>query len=109
MISSGVPPHVPGLVVQEILSGVKTHAQFAELADALERLPVLLATTADHLRAATLFNTCQRKGIAATLVDCLIAAQTISNGARLWTLDQDFVGIAGHSELVLFTPKADKG
>jgi len=106
MVSSGVPPHVPGIVIQEILSGVKTHAQFTELADALERLPVLLATTSDHLVAATLFNTCQRRGIASTLVDCLIAAQTISNGARLWTLDQDFVRIAGHSELALFTPAA---
>ncbi|MGH9790716.1 MAG: PIN domain-containing protein [Candidatus Acidiferrales bacterium] len=104
MVTRGVPPGVPGIVVQEILSGVKTDAQFAELGNALRRFPLLLARTSDHLFAAGLFNTCKRHG-SATLVDCLIAAQTIANGARLWTLDQDFARIARHSELVLFTPE----
>lgn len=103
MIASGVPPSVPGIVIQEILSGVKTEAQFQALSHALERLPVLLAKASDHLFAAALFNTCQRKGVAATLVDCLIAAQAISHHAKLWTLDRDFAQIARHSELRLFT------
>ena len=103
MVASGVPPSVPGIVIQEILSGVKTEAQFETLSRALERLPILLAETSDHLSAAALFNTCHRKGVAATLVDCLIAAQAISIDAKLWTLDRDFKQIARHSELRLFT------
>lgn len=106
MVTRGVPPSVPGIVVQEILSGVKTDAQFAALGNVLRRFPMLLARSSDHLLAAGLFNTCKRHGVSATLVDCLIAAQTIANGARLWTLDQDFGRIARHSELALFSPES---
>ncbi len=106
MLTSGVPPSVPGIVVQEILSGVKTDAQFTELASVLRRFPVLLAKSSDHLLAAGLFNTCKRHGVSATVMDCLIAAQTIVNGARLWTLDRDFARIARHCELALFSPES---
>lgn len=105
MVTRGVSPSVPGIVVQEILSGVRSDAQFAQLGNALQRLPILLAGTSDHVFAAGLFNTCKRHGVSATVIDCLIAAQTIANGARLWTLDQDFARIARHSELALFSPE----
>ncbi len=104
MILAGVAPSVPGIVVQEILSGVKAEAQFVKLKNGLQSFPVVLAQATDHFLAASLFNTCRKRGIAATLVDCLIAAQTVGNNAKLWTLDRDFLQITRCSDLVLFAP-----
>ena len=95
---------IPGIVFQEVLSGVRTETQFAELRGGLETFRVVLAEKEDHLRAAALFNTCRRRGITATPADCLIAAQAISSGATLWTLDHDFERIARASGLKLYTP-----
>jgi len=47
-------------------------------------------------------NACRRAGVATTTPDCLIAAQAIGRGARLFTTDQDFNLMARHSELRLF-------
>ena len=98
------PLGVPGIVLQELLSGVKGPSQFRELQGYLESFPVILAAREDHVAAAGLFNLCRGRGITLTLADCLIAAQAISRSAALWTLDSDFKRIARHCELKLFAP-----
>jgi predicted nucleic acid-binding protein len=81
---------VPGIVVQELLSGLRTESEFARLEDRLSGFPVLLADEETHRSAARLANACRAAGIAASTVDCLIAAQALASGAALFTLDQDF-------------------
>ena len=102
MILEDAPLALPGIVFQEVLSGVKDERQFEQLRRELEGLPIVLAATGDHLRAAALFNACQRHGIAGTLADCLIAALAIERDAQLWSLDTDFERIARHCDLQLF-------
>ena len=92
---------VPGIVVQEVLSGVRTQQAFERLQSELEHFDVLLATWDDHLLAAQLVNQSLDQGFVLKTVDALIAAQTIAREARLFTLDQDFEQIATHAGLSL--------
>ena len=102
LIEEDAPLSVPGIVFQELLSGVREPAQFARLHDLLEGFPPLLATKADHTQAAHLANTCRQAGIATTTPDCLIAAQTITRNGQLLTTDKDFDRMASCSGLRLF-------
>ena len=85
---------LPGLVVQEILSGVRDAGRFAALLANLEGFPVLLATRDDHVLAARIRNRAAAAGAATSTVDALIAAQTISSRGRLFTTDEDFGRLA---------------
>jgi predicted nucleic acid-binding protein len=93
---------VPSIVLQELLSGVKTEAAFARLDDSLSGFPLLLPTRAIHVQAAHLRSRCRAHGVAAATVDCLIAAHTVAVGGRLFTLDEDFQRIAKLGDLELF-------
>lgn len=108
MIEEDWPLLVPGIVLQELLSGIRDAAEFDRLLAALEGFPVITATIADHLAAASLANSCRAKGIAASTIDCLIAAQTIGAGFSLFTLDQDFLRIATCCSLVLWSRSGTK-
>lgn len=92
---------IPGVVLQELLSGVKTEAAARKLEEVLSGFPLLLATRATHVLAAELRSRCRVKGIAAHTVDCLIAAQTIEADAELLTTDEDFSRMADHTALRL--------
>jgi predicted nucleic acid-binding protein len=93
---------IPGIVFQELLSGVRHAAELARLRSSLAGFPVITATADDHLAAAELANSCRAKGIAASTIDCLIAAQAIGDPYALFTLDQDFARIAGCCKLALW-------
>lgn len=99
MIAEDWPLAVPGIVSQELLSGVRTPEEWKRLQEVMEGFPVFLADQEDHFTAAKVANTCRRRGIASSTVDCLIAAQAIRRRANLFTLDQDFQRIATCSEL----------
>ncbi len=92
---------LPGVVLQEILSGISEKA-FTDLLGNLEGFPLLLAKAADHVLAGRIRNRCVAAGIAASAVDALIAAQTISAPGRLFTLDEDFALIALACNLELY-------
>jgi len=102
LIEEDEPLSVPGIVLQELLSGIREPAQFAKLQELMIGFPILLASREDHVTGARIANDCRRAGIAATTPDCLIAAQAIARGARLFTTDQDFLHMARHSQLRLF-------
>jgi len=82
---------VPGIVLQEVLSGVADQKQGERvLAAVRESFPVMLATEGDHLKAADLGNLAARKGVALSTPDALIAAQAFNRRASLFTTDGDF-------------------
>lgn len=95
---------IPGIVVQELLSGVRTPAEVERLEEALAGFPVVLADHDDHLRAARIANQCRAAGITASSIDCLIAALALGRQAELFTTDGDFADIAACCELRLFVP-----
>jgi len=86
---------LPGIVFQEILSGIAEPAHFEKvLGSVRESFPIVLATEGDHEEAAKLANTAARRGVAVSAPDVLIAAQAVRVGATLFTVDSDFVRIA---------------
>lgn len=93
---------VPGIVLQELLSGVRGDTEFARLKAIMDGFPLVLAKSADHVAAARIANACARKGVPTSTVDCLIAALAISRKAALFTLDIDFTRMVPHCGLTLF-------
>ncbi len=95
---------LPGIVFQEVLSGIADARQFKKVLRGIHRsFPVLLADNEDHLRAAELANTAAASGIAASTPDTLIASQAIGLRSTLLTVDPDFNYLSKLTELrVLF-------
>jgi predicted nucleic acid-binding protein len=92
---------VPGIVLQELLSGTRSAVQRRRLEEILEGFEVRAASVEDHRLAATIRDDCRQKGVATAAIDCLIAAQAIRADADLFTLDRDFGRIAALSNLRL--------
>jgi predicted nucleic acid-binding protein len=93
---------LPGIVFQEILSGIAEAAHFEKvLGSVRESFPIVLAIEGDHEEAAKLANTAARRGVAVSAPDALIAAQAVRVGATLFTVDPDLVRIASFAGLRL--------
>lgn len=102
-MSSDVPLGLPGIVLQEVLSGLPSDKRFRELrAKLLGAFTIVPASVADHVEAARLKNLCTSKGANVSGIDCLIAASAIAGGHQLFTADADFEAICRHSALELF-------
>ena len=104
MVADDWPLAVPGIVLQELLSGVRSDAEFRKLERCLRGFPRLLAGEAHHLHAARIVNACRRRGIVCSAVDALIAALTIDSGGELFSNDTDFGPMASFCGLKLFSP-----
>jgi predicted nucleic acid-binding protein len=93
---------LPGIVFQEVLSGVAERLQQEKLlASVRESFPIALATEGDHLMAADLTTQAARRGVALSIPDALIAAQAINRRAVLFTLDTDFESLVPLATLKL--------
>ena len=93
---------IPGIVLQELLSGISERAQHERvLAAVRESFPVVLATEGDHLKAADLVSVAAGRGIALSTPDALIAAQALNRKASLLTSDEDFKNLRGIGALKL--------
>jgi len=79
-----------GLVRQELLSGIKTHAQFEALRKTAGVFVDELVDTEDHEAAARASNSCRSKGIAVSSVDMLICAVALRRVMSIFTTDPDF-------------------
>jgi predicted nucleic acid-binding protein len=100
-ITAGTPVAVPGVCLQELLSGVRTTEQYERLVRLMAPFPTLLARRADHLAAARIANGCRAASVAAGPIDVLIAALAIEHRARLLTIDDDFARLAEVVDLTL--------
>jgi predicted nucleic acid-binding protein len=101
MIAEHKPIQIPGIVVQEFLSGLREESQFQKLQNLIENFSIILATQIHHIEAAKIANTCRRAGISTSAMDCLIAAMVIEQRAQLFTTDQDFVRMAHYCSVRL--------
>jgi predicted nucleic acid-binding protein len=102
LVAEDHPIVVPGVVLQELLSGVKTSEEFERLQGLMDGFPLLLATREHHILAAKISNACRQAGIAVSIIDCLIAAMTIAAQSQLLTADEDFKRMATHCGLCLY-------
>jgi len=101
MIADAEPFALAGVVVTEILQGLKRDVsrleQYLSQWDMLE--PKGFST---YREAASIFRAARAKGVAFTTIDALIAAIALEHGATLFTLDKDFTRIAGAIRLPIY-------
>lgn len=105
LIDASEPLVLTGIIAVEILQGltrdIEQIEQFLASWDCIEFQGL---TTCRH--AAAIFRLARGKGVTLTTIDSLIVAIAIEHGARLFTLDRDFVRIARLTRLKLYSPSA---
>src|SRR5580693_8170784 len=79
-----------GPVRQELLSGIKTDAQYERLRVALQVFPDEPLQTQDYESAAKASNDCRSKGVVVSPVDVLICATALAREWNIFTTDPDF-------------------
>jgi len=101
LIEEGENIFLLGIILQEILQGVKQPRDFGRLRDQFDVFPLLPVRREHYIKAAELRNHLARKDVQAATIDALIAAVAIAHDCRLLTTDKDFHFIARHSDLKL--------
>lgn len=103
LLTGDTPLALPGVVLQEVLSGIRTESHFRDLERRLlSSFAIVHPTTTDCVEAARLRNKCSSKGLSVSGPDCLIATLAIAGDHELFTSDEDFLAIAKHAPLKLF-------
>ena len=84
-----------GIVVTEILQGIRDERQNREIRDYLLEFPIFNPQgMSSYIRAAEIYRTCAGKGkTIRRTIDCLIAALAIEYGLVLFHNDRDFLNI----------------
>jgi predicted nucleic acid-binding protein len=98
-----------GPVRQEILSGVRDQAQFAQLETHLAAFPDVLLLTEDYVTAANFFNLCRSRGIQGSNTDFLICAVAVRCDLAIFTADGVFRHFARCLPIVLHGIKTKSG
>lgn len=93
-----------GAIRQELLSGLKTKAQFELLRQRLRAFPDLQLLPEDYEEAAAAFNLCRGRGIQGSNTDFLICAVALRRDLAIYTRDNDFLRYAGVLKLELYEP-----
>lgn len=90
-----------GIVLQEVLQAFRDDGTFDRVEKNFEAFPILPLVRRELVMAASLHRACAARGVAASTVDCQIAAQAIQHDCHLLTADRDFDRIAGLAPLRL--------
>jgi predicted nucleic acid-binding protein len=102
IIEQGEDIFLLGIILQEVLQGIKNPKDFHVLKDYFDAFPLIEIVREDYIKAAELKNRLMKKGKQISTIDALIASTAISYGCYLFTTDKDFEHIARHSSLKLF-------
>jgi predicted nucleic acid-binding protein len=102
-IESGEAILTTGIVLQELLQGLRGPRAREQILDRFAAIPLLIPDRDDHIRAAELRNRCRRAGIQIGTIDALLAALCIRHELTMLSSDRDFTGIANHCPLKLWT------
>jgi predicted nucleic acid-binding protein len=89
------------LIRQELLSGIKTSAQYEKLRATLRSFPDEPVETSDYEAAAKASNDCRSKGVTVFNIDILIVARDWS----IFTSDPDFKDYARILPIRFHTPR----
>ena len=88
-----------GIILQEILTGIKTNKQFQNIQSILRDFNFIEPGIEDYIFAAELKNILMKKGIHAGSIDFLIASIAIKNDLFLASFDHDFDNISKYCNL----------
>lgn len=102
LIEEGEDIYLLGIILQEVLQGIRNSKDFFALREYFKAFPLIDLTREDYVRAAELKNHLIQKGKQGSTIDVLIALAAISHHCYLFTTDKHFIHIAEHSELKLF-------
>ncbi len=94
-----------GQIRQEILSGVRTAAQFELLRRHLREFPDEPLEADDHEEAARFCNRCRSRGVQGSHADFLICAAASRRRMPIFTTDADFRRYARLLPISLHTPR----
>jgi predicted nucleic acid-binding protein len=94
-----------GAIRQELLSGIRTEAQYETLRQSLRAFPDVPLDESDYEAAALCFNRCRASGIQGSNTDFLLCAVSMRKGMPILTTDQDFSTFARVLELELHEPR----
>lgn len=101
MLRKGESIQLLGVILQEVLQGIRNPINFDQLRQRLDAFPLLPLSRDDFVAAAELWNVCRSHGIQATSIDCQIAAACLRHDCALLTSDQDFQRMAAYCPLRL--------
>lgn len=104
--SNSETPAITGLIMTEILQGVKNDKRFDELKEYLSSLVILNPRGIEtSINAAEIYRECRKNGkTVRSTIDCYIAAIAIENRCNLLHKDRDYNIIAGYYPLNIFKP-----
>lgn len=91
-----------GIILQEILQGIRDHQSYEITKQRLMRLPFINTNKEVYLYASSLFRILRSKGITVPPVDVTIAAIALKNKIPIFTGDEHFKTVAKYSELKLY-------
>lgn len=102
MIDEAEPIVLTGIVITEILQGLKRHVeQIEHLLSLFDRIePSGFATFRD---AAGIYRLARAKGVTLTTMDTLIAAIAREHRAAVFTLDKGLIRVAGLIKLPVYS------
>lgn len=86
---------ITGIIVQEILNGIKEKKQRSEVKKDLDRFLLIMPSLDTHIHAAEIYDGCRKKGLTIrSIVDCLIASLAIEYDLLVLENDRDYVRIS---------------
>jgi predicted nucleic acid-binding protein len=92
-----------GIVLQELLQGFAGPKTHEDILRRFSSVAMMSPDRDDHIGAADLRNHCRRNGVQVGTIDALLARLCIRHDLTMLSADKDFVHIAGHSPLRLWS------
>lgn len=102
-LGGGEAVYTTGVVLQELLQGIRSPLQRNSIVEHFASLPMLVPSRNDHTEAADLYDECRRQGIQVGTIDALIARLCISRDLVMLSTDRDFGYIADCTPLQLWS------
>jgi len=94
-----------GPIRQELLSGIRSDAQYERLREDLQAFEDTPLSVEDYEEAALANNRCRAQGVCGSPVDFLICAAAMRRNWLVFTTDKDFVAYARVLPVRLYAPR----
>lgn len=101
VIEQGQPIVLIGVILQELLQGIRRASDFQKVRDHLEAFQLLHLDRDDFVEAAELRNRCASNGLNISTIDAQIAAACVRHDCALLTSDHDFDAVSRFCSLRL--------
>lgn len=96
-LKEGKEIFITGIVISEILAGIRDDKSFTQIKTILSDLSFVEPTLEHHIKAAQIYRGLRLKGITIrSIIDCLIAVLVIENNLMILCKDRDFENIKRH-------------